>query len=61
MSDCSECWDTPCTCGYAYKHYATIQLAMLIAGMLRYRSQSEANNILELAMEQVKHSKDWVE
>lgn len=26
LSDCSECWDTPCTCGYGYRHWSIKQL-----------------------------------
>lgn len=22
LSDCSKCWDTPCTCGYEYKDWS---------------------------------------
>ena len=22
LSDCSMCWDTPCTCGHEYKEYS---------------------------------------
>ena len=22
MSDCVKCWDTPCTCGWALRHYS---------------------------------------
>lgn len=21
LSDCSHCWDTPCTCGWGYRNY----------------------------------------
>jgi hypothetical protein len=27
LSDCPQCWNTPCTCGYDYKHWS---LAVLI-------------------------------
>ncbi len=26
MSDCSKCWETPCTCGYMYEHMSPAQL-----------------------------------
>ncbi len=29
LSDCEECWDTPCTCGYEYKKYSTSLLLTL--------------------------------
>ncbi len=22
LSDCTECWDTPCTCGWNYRNYS---------------------------------------
>lgn len=36
MSDCIKCWDTPCTCGYEYRHMpksARIELASVILGV----------------------------
>ena len=36
FSDCIKCWDTPCTCGWDYKHYAKtrrIALAAVILGV----------------------------
>jgi hypothetical protein len=26
LSDCEKCWDTPCTCGWDYKHYSKERL-----------------------------------
>ena len=26
LSDCPECWDTPCTCGYYYKEWSIGQI-----------------------------------
>jgi hypothetical protein len=26
LSDCPECWDTPCACGWEYKHYGIKEL-----------------------------------
>lgn len=35
MSDCEKCWDTPCTCGWEYRHMpssARMKLAAVILG-----------------------------
>ena len=37
MSDCPECWDTPCMCGYGYRDWTPDKLRDLIkvlAGVL---------------------------
>lgn len=31
MSDCSKCWDTPCTCGYHYLFWDDKHIDELIA------------------------------
>lgn len=36
LSNCSECWDTPCTCGYEYRWMskeARINLAAVVLGV----------------------------
>lgn len=36
LSDCSKCWDTPCTCGWGYRFMdiaARIELAAVILGV----------------------------
>jgi len=36
LSGCSECWNTPCTCGYEYRHWELerrIELAAKILGI----------------------------
>ena len=29
MSDCSECWQTPCECGHEYKKYSPVAKEVL--------------------------------
>ena len=36
LSDCMKCWDTPCTCGWDYRHMskaARIEQAAVILGL----------------------------
>ncbi len=35
MSDCSKCWDTPCTCGYEYLHWSKRNVLRLCLVLLR--------------------------
>jgi len=40
LSSCEKCWDTPCTCGWEYRHYSIerrIELAAVVLGM-EYRT-----------------------
>lgn len=30
MSDCIECWETPCACGHGYREWSDKRLASLI-------------------------------
>ena len=34
LSDCEKCWETPCTCGYAYRNYSIQQRKQLAAAVL---------------------------
>jgi len=53
MSDCPECWSTPCCCGYKYKNYTKESLAKHIADITNYRSKAEAIEALKLAIKKV--------
>jgi len=51
MSDCPDCWSTPCVCGSDYKNYRIKQAANLIAAVLKYRSEEDKKEILKMAVE----------
>lgn len=34
LSDCPDCWDTPCTCGSGYKHMSIEQRIKLVSVIL---------------------------
>lgn len=36
ISNCDNCWSTPCTCGYVYKDYTEKELVELIRNILSY-------------------------
>ena len=48
LSDCPECWNTPCTCGYEYKNETNEDLARIISAMLLYKSEYNRKIVLEL-------------
>ena len=48
LSDCPECWNTPCTCGYEYRNETNEELARIIVGMLLYKQKSDREAILKL-------------
>ena len=48
LSDCPECWNTPCTCGYEYRNETNEELARIIVGMLLYKQKSDRETILKL-------------
>ena len=57
MTDCSECWKTPCVCGHAYKYYSVKEFSNFIANMLQLRAEEEAEQILEAAKKIIKEQK----
>ena len=48
LSDCPECWNTPCTCGYEYRNETNEELTRIIVGMLLYKQKSDREVILKL-------------
>lgn len=52
MSDCIECWSTPCICGYEYKKYTREALIKCIIGILNYHKK-EASSILKEVIERI--------
>lgn len=58
LSDCPECWETPCCCGYGYQHYSQEKFAEFIADILSRRPKEEAINILTTAERKVNTRKE---
>ena len=58
LSDCSECWETPCVCGYGYKDYTNDKLIKLIVSMLIYKSKGDKIVIIEEVNNKIKYTKD---
>jgi hypothetical protein len=56
LSDCSKCWDTPCTCGWDYKGYTIEGLSSHLASITQYRDKEDALKALELAISKVKNN-----
>ena len=46
LSDCPECWETPCCCGYKYRKYSKENFIEFITDILSYKSKDEAIDIL---------------
>ena len=43
LSDCPKCWDTPCDCGWEYRHYSISGLNSAIGMLERVRKFKEDN------------------
>ena len=41
LSDCSECWDTPCMCGHGYKDWSTIAIKRQIIMLKKVLKENE--------------------
>lgn len=43
LSDCEQCWDTPCTCGYNYRNWSIEDIANQIDMLQRllYNKRNE--------------------
>jgi len=37
MSDCPECWSTPCDCGYDYKGYGNEYFSKFISNLIKVK------------------------
>lgn len=44
MSDCVECWETPCACGHDYEHWSVKRLQDQIAMLQRVLTRKQALN-----------------
>lgn len=45
LSDCSECWESPCVCGHGYKHYSEKRKIELVSAVLGMTESDVANMI----------------
>lgn len=59
MNDCEKCWDTPCTCGWDYRNIPPEKFVEFLADILRYRSKTEAKQILLSAIKAVDKHPNW--
>ena len=51
LSDCEKCWDTPCTCGWAYRNWSKkdrLQLASVVLGISQPRLEEVLGKELKL-------------
>ena len=39
MSDCLKCWETPCSCGYDYRHLTDSQFNEFIVNIIKGRDR----------------------
>lgn len=37
LSDCEHCWDSPCTCGWGWRHYSAASLSRIIKLLTKIR------------------------
>jgi len=61
LSDCIQCWDTPCTCGWDYKDWDGKTLSKHIADITQYRTKKEAEFIISWAASYVRNHKNWTD
>ena len=47
MSDCIDCWSTPCCCGLEFKDYTSEKLTKFIVSTLKYHPKEESIKILK--------------
>lgn len=50
LSDCPECWETPCVCGEGYRGYSLDRAAQLCAAVMRAQPDQEAVYLLAVRL-----------
>jgi predicted RNA-binding protein with PIN domain len=58
LSDCSRCWDTPCTCGHYFRNYSVEAVTKHVVSVVAGKEKETALEILEKAINQVKERKE---
>lgn len=58
LSDCIECWQTPCICGHGYKGWGEAQKAELVKAVQGYNTKdlllwAESKGYLKTSSEQI--------
>lgn len=58
LSDCSECWETPCVCGKYWKDVEKEVIIGFLVSVVARRTKEEAVSIMETALVSTKNRKE---
>lgn len=53
LSDCPQCWETPCRCGFEYKDWSKEQVAEFIKKIIRYLPKDEQVLIIQSVLNEI--------